>query len=433
MARVLWPQYSEGSERSGRFLAGLTSILGAPTEELDECIREALGRLAGQAGAERSSFGRFSEDGTSATITHSYGTPQIPTPSRIELRWYLQQLRQGQCLRMGRLPDDLPDEAEAERELFRSTGVRSHLAVPIFRAGQIWGVLELATFRRSRAWTADEMECFRLAGEMMMAAALRGELEETVRRQREELAHVARVATLGDLAAALAHELNQPLTAIRANAQAAQRLLARAEIARDLGEILDDIVGDATRATDLIRRLDALLRRRELEKVPVDVNQAVRDIHAVISAMARRHGATLVLRLASGLPPVMADPVQLQQVVLNLVGNAAEAMAGNEPGARRVVVATSAAARQVSVSVEDAGPPIDDATLDRFFTPFYTTKPHGLGMGLTISRSIVEAHGGRLQAQRRPGRGLVMRMLLPAERGGAPGGGAHGGGRAGSV
>jgi signal transduction histidine kinase len=394
----------------------VSTLVSVPAETLDGCIRDGLRRLAEQARVERSSLARFSDDGRSLTVTHSSGVPAIATPFRIDLRWYLEQVRQGHCMRMNRLPRDLPSEASAEREVFRRIGVRAHVAIPLFSAGRLWGIIGLDALRQARRWAAADMGRFRVIGEIMMAAVRRRELEEAARRQRGELIHVARLATLSDLTVALTHELNQPLTAIRANAQATRRLVARGVRAEDLDDALRDIVDDATRAADLIRRLDALLRRRELERSLVDVNQVVRDLHTIARMEAERHGAKLVLRLASDLPRVNGDPVQLQQVLLNLVRNAAEAMASVEPGARDVVVATSATVpRQVTVSVADAGTTIDDAVFNRLFTPFHTTKTDGLGMGLTISRSIVEAHGGRLWVERRARTGLVIHFTLPAE------------------
>jgi signal transduction histidine kinase len=406
---------AERRQRSDRFIADLAGTLAtAATDTVGAYICRGLKRLAQRTGADRCSLATFS-DGAWLTIMHSCGSPAIPTGSPGELPWYLAQLRQGVCLRLSLLPFDLPAEATDERKLFHRIRMRSHLAVPLFTAGRPWGVIALAAFVRPRIWTDDELQCLRTAGEIMMGAMLRGELEETVRRQQHELAHVTRVATLGDLTAALAHELNQPLAAICANAQTTRRLLSRGVGRGEFDEILADIVADATRAADLIRRLVALIRRKELEKIPVDMNQAVLDIHAIARAVVKPHGATLVLRLAPGLPRIKGDPVHLQQVVLNLVRNAAEAMTDIEPEARRVVVVTAAGAGQVIVSVEDIGPRIEDAAFNRLFAPFHTTKPQGLGIGLALSRAIAEAHGGALRAERRLEGGLVMRMTLPVE------------------
>jgi signal transduction histidine kinase len=407
----------ESSRGFERLLADLVSSLtDASAETLDERIRDGLGRLSSRAGVERSSFAWFSEDGDALTVTHSSGAPALPTPFRVDLRWYLEQLRHGHCPTLSRVPGDLPFEAAAEREVFRAMGIRSHVAVPLFRAGRLSGVIALATSLQARLWMPEDIQRLRLAGEIMMAAMQRHESEEAARRLRDELTHVARVALLGDLTVALTHELNQPLTAIRANAQATQRLLAGGVRTDELGDVLADIVADATRAADLILRLASLFRRRELERAPVDVNQLVRDFHVIARAEAERHGARLVLRLAPDLERVAVDSVQIQQVLLNLIRNAAEAMASLQPDAREVEVSTSASAPgHITVSVGDSGPPIGDAVFTRLFRPFYTTKPAGLGMGLSISRSIVEAHGGRLQAERRATGGLVMHMTLPTE------------------
>jgi signal transduction histidine kinase len=257
--------------------------------------------------------------------------------------------------------------------------------------------------------------------ELMQALQSLGASREQIELQRDELAHVARVGALGQLTAALAHELNQPLAAIRANAQATRRLLAAGRRPDDLDEALGDIASDAARAADLIRRLRDLLRRREMEKIPVDVNRVIQDVEPIALPEARRHEARLALRLAPDLPRVAGDAVQLQQVLLNLVRNAGEAMTSTPVERREIVVRTSAGTEaEVTVAVEDAGPPVDPATLGAMFTPFHSTKPEGLGMGLAISRSIVEAHGGRLWAERREAGGLAVRFTLPATR--EPGG-----------
>jgi C4-dicarboxylate-specific signal transduction histidine kinase len=384
-----------------------------------------LDRLTRRAGVDRASLARFSEGMDSLLVTHSSGAPAIPTSLRPDLPWYVAQLRQGRCLNLSRAPDDLPVEATAEREAFRALRIRSHIAVPLFSTGRVRGVIAL-TASFERLWTPEDVQRLRLIGEIMAVAVERNESERATQRLGVELTHIARIASLADLTVALTHELNQPLTAIRTNAHAMQRRVTRGERADELDNVLRDIVDDSTRAADLIWRLAALVRRRETQKVPVDVNGLVREFEAIARVEAQRHGARLVLRLAPDLPAIAGDPVQIQQVLLNLIRNAAEAMAHIEPAARVVEVSTSMTApSQITVSVADSGPPVDDAALGRLFRPFNTTKPDGIGVGLAISRSIVEAHGGRVWAERPSPNGLTVHFTLLTERGGSNGNGTR--------
>lgn len=249
------------------------------------------------------------------------------------------------------------------------------------------------------------------------------EAESRVQAEREkaaraELAHVSRVATLGELSSVLAHELNQPLTAILANAQATRRGLASGRASgAELDEALGDIVASAGHASDLIQRLRELLRRGDDSRERLDVNETIVAVEDFASADVRRFDATLSLSLATDLPRVLGDRVQIQQVVLNLVRNAAEAMRAVPAPERAVAVTTSREdADRVVVAVRDAGPAADDSVIDRMFEPFFTTKHEGMGMGLPICQTIVEAHGGRLWATRNPDRGLTVRFTLPGAR-----------------
>ena len=220
---------------------------------------------------------------------------------------------------------------------------------------------------------------------------------------------------MGELATSLAHELNQPLAAILANAQAARRLLLAAE--PDIAEVrasLDDIVDDDKRAGEVIRRMRALVRKDEFRPEPVDLNEVVRDVRRLLAHDAARRGVTVTLELAPGLPPVRGDAVQLQQVVLNLLVNAFDAVAGCPHERRQVVVRTREhLAGAVELMVEDAGDGIPESHVRELFEPFFTTKQDGLGMGLSISRSILELHGGEISAQAAPGGGARFRCVLP--------------------
>jgi C4-dicarboxylate-specific signal transduction histidine kinase len=185
---------------------------------------------------------------------------------------------------------------------------------------------------------------------------------------------------------------------------------------KELDEATADIVAGAGHASEIIKRLRELLRRGDVKREPLDVNRTIRDIESFAQADARQHGSTLTLNLAPDLPQVLGDRVQLQQVLLNLVRNGAEAMESNPEDDRAVVVTTSLGEDSaVLVAVRDAGEAPDERVVDRMFEAFYTTKTEGLGMGLPICQTIIESHGGRLWASRNPDRGLTVRFSLPCE------------------
>jgi C4-dicarboxylate-specific signal transduction histidine kinase len=234
---------------------------------------------------------------------------------------------------------------------------------------------------------------------------------------------------LGELTGALAHELNQPLTAILSNAQAAQRFLAQQPASlSEVHEILKDIVDEDKRAGEVIRRLRSLLKKGETLLQPLDMNEVVNDMNEVVNDvldLARAdcvsRGVTLQRELAPSLPAVRGDLVQLQQVLLNLIVNACDAMGACEPRDRKLTIATTRDdVGFVQVSVSDCGHGIAPNQLDRLFEPFYTTKAEGLGLGLTICRSIVAAHGGKLAAMNNATGGARLCVSLPAHDGDGP-------------
>ena len=247
----------------------------------------------------------------------------------------------------------------------------------------------------------------------------RAELE--TQELRGNLTHLTRVNTLGALSGSLAHELNQPLGIILSNAQAAQELLLQElpDVA-EVQAILTDIVAADRRAGEVIERLRALLKRGQVSPQPVVLNQVIEEVLHLTRADLIGRGVTAVRELAPGLPPVAGDRVQLQQLMLNLILNAAEAMAANASGARRLHVQTMFHQGRVRASVRDEGGGLP-ADVERLFQPFYTTKPQGLGMGLAICRSIAAAHAGRLWAEPHPERGAVFHFELPVAEEGAKG------------
>ena len=244
----------------------------------------------------------------------------------------------------------------------------------------------------------------------------RAELE--AQRSRQELAHFTRVSTMGELTASMAHELNQPLTGILANAQAARRFLDAPE--PDLAElraILVDIIEDDRRAADVIQRLRDLLRKGPAQVARLDINTVVRDVVRLVGSDALIRDVAIGLDLDPRPPLVVGDRVQLQQVVLNLLVNAMEAVSEGANGDRALLVRTEGTASGgVAVSVRDGGPGLRPGSEETIFDPFYSTKSGGMGMGLSIARSIVSAHGGVIWARNNPVRGATLQFTLPAAR-----------------
>ena len=235
-----------------------------------------------------------------------------------------------------------------------------------------------------------------------------------------ELARLSRVSTLSEFSGSLAHEINQPLTVILSNAQAAQRLLGHA--APDLEEIrkiLADIVAEDRRAATVIQRLRSMLERGDVELRPLELNQVIKEALSLVRTELRHRGIEAICQLDPQLPSITGDRVQLQQVFVNLLINAAEAVEDNPPGSRVIRVRTSTMDGRVVAAVVDEGHGLP-ADRERLFEPFFTTKTNGLGMGLAICRSIVEAHHGRIHADAAPVRGAVFRIELPASTTVAP-------------
>jgi signal transduction histidine kinase len=232
---------------------------------------------------------------------------------------------------------------------------------------------------------------------------------------RSDLARVGRVSLMGELSASLAHELNQPLSAIALNAQAVRRMLDRDDMNRaDICSALDDIVADGRRASAVIGRVRALFRNEAAVRRPLDVNEVIADVAALVRDDVARHGITFTFAPARSLPRIHGDVIQVQQVILNVLVNACEALGAVGTGPRVLTVTTARREpRHVHISVRDTGVGVEDPETEHLFAPFVSSKPDRLGMGLAISRSVVESHGGRIWADRNDDRGLTVHVVLP--------------------
>jgi len=238
--------------------------------------------------------------------------------------------------------------------------------------------------------------------------------EAADREHRETLAHFSRVATMGELAASIAHELNQPLAAITANAQAASRFLTMTppDLA-EIGDALVDVAKDAKRAAEVIRHMRDLLRKGERREEVVDITSLVKETVKMLHSDAIARNCSVTVKSERGVPLLSGDPIQLKQVILNLMMNAFDAVSEENGVPATLEVTTSSSSDWVEISFSDNGPGSPDGAAKDWFAPFMTTKPEGLGMGLSISRSIVEAHGGELVAETNPEGGANLRILLP--------------------
>jgi PAS domain S-box-containing protein len=247
-----------------------------------------------------------------------------------------------------------------------------------------------------------------------------GEARESERRYREaqvELAHANRVATMGQLTSSIAHEVNQPIAAAVTYASAARRFLsAEPPNFREVDDALSLIIKEGNRAGEVVGRIRALIKKAPARKDAVEINDAILEVIALTRTEAANNGISVRTQLAEGLPRVQGDRVQLQQVLLNLIINAIEAMRDIGEGERELLISSRNEPDGVSVEVRDSGPGFASAALERAFEAFYTTKPGGLGLGLSICRSIIDAHGGRLWATRCEPRGALFQFTIPADR-----------------
>jgi len=300
-----------------------------------------------------------------------------------------------------------------------------------WRELQHWNISEkrlpagsIVRFREPTVWEQYNWEITLMCSVLLLQGAMisglvferrrRVNAELQSRQRSAELAHVNRYSVAGQLTATIAHEINQPLGAILVNIETAESMIRSATPdLHEIGEILADVRRDDERASQVISRLRSLLKKAPFELKDIDLNDVARESIAFLSALAIAREVELTGIIAPAPLPIRGDRIQLQQVILNLIVNAMDAMSGVPRTGRRITVSTARDADSAEVSVSDAGPGIPSEMLTQVFDPFFTTKPHGMGMGLSIARTIVEAHGGQLSAANRQGGGAIFYIRLP--------------------
>ena len=313
-------------------------------------------------------------------------------------------------------PADVPVEAAADHRSILDLGLRSVVVLPFASGSKVRGALWVATTGR-RVISAACVVQLRLVADVLANARLRRQAEREARRSRQELAHISRRSSLGELAASVAHQLNQPLTGILSNAQAARYLLESGpEVLDGVQESLDDIVDDCRRASEVILRMREMLAPADAAPAVLDMAALVSEVGLLLVGDAHAHRVSVTMESAHGEPArVEGVRVLLQQAVLNVINNAIDAVA-EVPLPRRVVSirTTGELDGQVRVMVRDYGTGLPAGAEQQVFEPFFSTKTTGVGMGLAISRSIVENHGGWIAAANDPDGGTLVTISLPA-------------------
>ena len=297
-----------------------------------------------------------------------------------------------------------------------NAGFRTVLVVPLLKDNEIVGIITLVR-KQVQPFTDKQITLFRDFAAQATIALESTRRERQYREMQSELAHANRVATMGQLTASIAHEIKQPIATARNNARAALNFLDKSppDVA-EVREALTCIVNDADRAGDVVDRIGSLIKKAPPRKEVVDLNAAILEVTALTHGEAVKTGVTVGTQLAGEAPHIQCDRVQLQQVMLNLIVNAIQSMSSVEDGNRELHISTATIGPEgVCVAVRDTGHGLRPESLPRLFEPFYTTKPDGMGMGLSICRSIIEAHGGRLWATRRQPRGALFQFTIPAD------------------
>jgi C4-dicarboxylate-specific signal transduction histidine kinase len=298
--------------------------------------------------------------------------------------------------------------------LASEAGLKAALALPIIAGDKVIAVIEFF-MREPRSEDERLVKVITAVAAQLDLAIERKRAEEQLHNTEVQLAHVARVTTMGELAASIAHEVNQPLGAIVGNADICLRWLDNDKPdLTQLREAIEDISNDGHRASQVIARIRSLVKKHVPEKMPLDLSDLAREVLDLVSHEAQRKHVTLEPDLAKELPTVVGDRVQLQQVLLNLVMNGIEAMSGIDGRKPCLRLKTDRYETGVLATVSDCGVGFDSAQAEQLFKPFHTTKSGGMGMGLAISRSIIEAHGGKLWAEPNRDAGASFKFTLPA-------------------
>ena len=386
-----------------------------PAPDVSTEIDNWLKRYAEFFNADRASLTQLTPQGL--VVTHSWARPgyELMTGADENALPWLAAIRRGEVFAFSN-PAEIPHEATDERLAAEQAQIKAYVSVPLMISGSAIGALSIACIQRSQPWPSAVLQRIRLVGSVFGNALERKRSVQEYLQLARALEHAGRVAAIGQLASSFAHEINQPLGASLTNAQTALRLLNAPQ--PDFAEVraaLDDIASDNRRAGDILHELRRFLRNQEPSFMTIAVGELLEAVARFVSPEARNQGIEVCIDVASDLHEVLADRVQVQQVLVNLLLNSFDALYAKPPGHRRVLLAAAPApANRIAISVSDSGPGVPEHLRSSVFEPFVTTKPDGLGIGLAIAQTIVIAHGGRLMYSDGREGGAVFAFSLAA-------------------
>jgi signal transduction histidine kinase len=409
------------SRRFEQLVIGLAvALIRVAVDEIDNEVNRWLERIVLTLGLDRSTVAEIRPTDGWACFTHGWTRDEKyrvigrSLDANALLPWVKAQIQAGKTVVMGSV-QDLPKAAAVDRNSFQIHGPKSTVMTPIRVGGVVIGAMGFACVYTERQWPVKMVQRFQTIAEILGYALERKRAVSEQRRMHDELIHVSRANQMGELAASIAHELNQPLAAILSNAETVQSMLEAEQ--PDFAEVkaaIADIVQDDNRASETIRGLRALFRREKFERCKLDLAEMLGEVRRIVQGDAAIRNVAFSLEVLQPLPAVLADRIQLQQAVINLLLNAFDAVSSTTERPREVGLIASMAEGGVRIAVRDSGEGIEPAIASRIFEPFFTTKDGGMGMGLAISRSIAEAHGGRLSVLPGKQRGTTFTLVLPA-------------------
>lgn len=389
-------------------------FLNLPLNQIDYEINNALRDITELLGLGRSYIYEIIEEENTFKLTYGYNSPGVkPMPSYVNenhFPWVATQIYSGNIVNVTCL-EDVPENSPADRESYIKLSLINELVLPMSAEGEKVGAFTLAIDKEDFFWPETLVKQLILTGNIIATAIHRRKNEEKNRKLREELLQVTRWFTMGELSASVTHELNQPLCSILTNAETGLRFISSSKVdINEIRNILEDIVFAAHRADSVIKSLKSMFKKEEKKFKILNLNEIIKTSFNLVKGNTAIRGIKTSLKLLPDELTISGDEVKLQQVIINLILNGVDAMAVSEK--KEILIGTEMDKDNITVFVRDRGEGIKEK--DKIFLPFYTTKPEGMGMGLSITKTIIEEHQGKLWAENNPDGGSTFYFTIPA-------------------